>query len=195
MLYEAKEFRSLKGMPGFSDGLLENHLALYEGYVKQTNEVFGLLAGFRKEKKVGSYEYGEVTRRLGWEWNGMRLHELYFSGLGGKGSFNKGSELSLQMETQFGGYENWEKDFKAVGEIRGIGWVALYHDPLSHRLLNMWIDEHDVSHPAGCTPLLVMDVFEHAFMMDYGLNKKDYIESFFRNIDWNEVTSRFGKPL
>jgi Fe-Mn family superoxide dismutase len=180
-------------MPGFSDELLESHFTLYKGYVAHTNKALDRLAGFTKEGKIDSYEFGEVKRRLGWEWNGMRLHELYFSNLGGKGSFNRGSKLSRQIDRRFGSYENWENDFRAVGEMRGIGWVVSYHDPVANQILNMWINEHDVAHPAGCAPLLVMDVFEHAFMMDYGLDRKEYIAAFFRNIDWNEVTIRFGK--
>lgn len=104
------------------------------------------------------------------------------------------SELSLHINKQFGSYENWKNDFEAVGGMRGVGWVICYHDPVANRLLNMWIDQHDVAHLAGCTPLLIMDVFEHAFLLDYGLKKKDYIDAFFENIDWNEVTTRFGKP-
>jgi Fe-Mn family superoxide dismutase len=74
--------------------------------------------------------------------------------------------------------------------MRGIGWVVLYEDPANGRLINFWVNEHDVSHPAGCQPLLIMDVFEHAFMIDYGLKRADYIEAFFKNIDWAVVGSR-----
>jgi len=138
------------------------------------------------------YEFGEVKRRLGWEWNGMRLHELYFDALGGRAPLDAGSKLAAMMQEQFGSVDAWEKDFRATGGMRGIGWTILYHDPASGRLINTWINEHDVANLAGCTPLLVMDVFEHAFMLDYGLKKADYIAAYFKNIDWQVVGRRLG---
>ena len=95
------------------------------------------------------------------------------------------------MET-FVSYQDWEKAFKAVGTMRGIGWVILYYDPEGKRFFNCWVNEHDVGHLAGAIPLLVMDVFEHAYMVDYGLKKADYIEAFFKAIDWSVVEKRFG---
>jgi Fe-Mn family superoxide dismutase len=94
------------------------------------------------------------------------------------------------MTEAFGSYEAWEKDFKATGAMRGIGWVILYQDTHSGKLINFWINEHDVSHPAGCNPLLIMGVFEHAFMLDYGLKRADYIGAFFKNINWQAVEAR-----
>jgi len=120
----------------------------------------------------------------------MRLHELYFENLGGNGVADKNSKLAQKIVEQFGSFEAWEKDFKATGMIRGIGWVILYQDLISGKLVNFWINEHDVGHPAGCNPLLIMDVFEHTYMLDYGLKKADYIEVFFNNINWKVVESR-----
>jgi len=120
----------------------------------------------------------------------MRLHEYYFENLGGKTPLAKDSALAKQVQAEFGSYETWEKDFKATGAMRGIGWAVLYQDAPHGRLFNVWINEHDVSHPAGCNPLLIMDVFEHAFMIDYGLKRADYIEAFFKNINWQAVESR-----
>jgi Fe-Mn family superoxide dismutase len=97
------------------------------------------------------------------------------------------------MIAEFGSHEAWEKDFRAVGAMRGIGWTVLYYDPQGDKLLNVWINEHDVGHLAGCVPLLVMDVFEHAFMIDYGLKRADYIATFFNAIDWAIVEKRFAK--
>jgi Fe-Mn family superoxide dismutase len=179
-------------MEGFSETQLNNHFTLYKGYVTNTNKALDMLSSMLKDGKAGSYEWAEVKRRLGWEFNGMRLHELYFSNLGGDGSPDSGAKIKGMLEKQYGGYENWEKDFKAVGAMRGIGWAILYHDPSSDFLVNMWINEHDVAHPAGCTPLLIMDVFEHAFVFDYGLKRPDYIAAFFSNIDWNVVNNRLG---
>jgi Fe-Mn family superoxide dismutase len=120
----------------------------------------------------------------------MRLHEYYFENLGGKKPLDKYGPLGKQMQCDFGNYEAWEKDFKATGAMRGIGWAVLYQDNTNQRLFNCWINEHDVAHPAGCVPVLIMDVFEHAFMIDYGLKRADYIESFFKNIDWTAAESR-----
>ncbi len=190
MSYTAKDYAKLIGMQGFSETLLKNHFTLYQGYVTNTNKVMDILAQMLKDGKTATPEFAELKRRLGWEFNGMRLHELYFENLGGKGELNKGGKLGKKMADDFGGYEAWEKDFKGTGAMRGIGWTALYQDPASGKLINFWINEHDVSHPAGCNPLLIMDVFEHAFMLDYGLKRADYIEAFFKNIDWKAVESR-----
>ncbi len=190
MSYEAKDYSSLIGMEGFSEALLKNHFTLYQGYVANTNKVMGLLDEMLKEDKTGTPEYAELKRRLGWEFNGMRLHEYYFDNLGGDGKLDTGGKLAQQINEDFGSYASWEKDFKATGTMRGIGWTVLYQDSLTRRLFNVWINEHDVGHPAGCRPILVMDVFEHAFMLDYGLKRADYIEAFFNNIDWNEAEKR-----
>jgi len=190
MAYVAKDYTKLSGMPGFSETLLKNHFTLYQGYVTNTNKVLDTLAQMLKDSKTGTPEYAELKRRLGWEWNGMRLHELYFENLGGKAALDAAGKLAGKLAGEFGSTEAWEKDLKATGTMRGIGWVALYLDPASGRLINFWINEHDTAHPAGGAPLLIMDVFEHAYMIDYGLKKADYIEAFFKNIDWAAVESR-----
>ena len=191
MAYTAKDYSVLVGMEGFSETLIKNHFTLYQGYVTNTNKVADILDQLLRDGKTGTPEYAELKRRFGWEFNGMRLHEYYFENLGGKAPLNKDGKLSNQMQADFGGYESWEKDFKATGTMRGIGWVVLYEDTLQERLFNVWINEHDVSHPAGCNPVLIMDVFEHAFMIDYGLKRADYIEAFFKNLNWTAVESRF----
>jgi Fe-Mn family superoxide dismutase len=190
MPYAAKDYAKLVGMEGFSETLLKNHFTLYQGYVTNTNKVLDTLDQMTKDGKTAAPEFAELKRRLGWEFNGMRLHELYFDNLGGKGGIDKNGNLAKKMAASFGSVEAWEKDFRATGAMRGIGWVVLYLDSASGRLINFWINEHDVSHPTGCTPLLIMDVFEHAFMIDYGLKKADYIESFFKNINWPSVEGR-----
>ncbi|HLG28657.1 MAG TPA: superoxide dismutase [Candidatus Brocadiales bacterium] len=190
MAYAAKDYSSLIGMQGFSETLLKNHFTLYQGYVTNTNKLVETLEQMLKDGKVGTPEYAELKRRLGWEFNGMRLHELYFENLGGKGGIDKKSTLAKKMTESFGSYEAWEKDVRSTGAMRGIGWAILYQDSVDGRLMNFWINEHDVGHPAGCTPLLIMDVFEHAFMIDYGLKRADYIEAFFKNINWSKVNDR-----
>ncbi len=190
MPYVAKDYGKLIGMAGFSETLLKNHFTLYQGYVTNTNKALDIVEQMLKDGKTGLPEYAELKRRLGWEFNGMRLHEYYFENLGGKDPLDKYGPLGKQLQCDFGSYEMWEKDFRATGSMRGIGWAVLYQDSMNRRLFNFWINEHDVSHPAGCVPILIMDVFEHAFMIDYGLKRADYIESFFRNIDWAAAGSR-----
>jgi len=190
MTYNAKDYNRLIGMEGFSDTLLKNHFTLYQGYVTNTNKLMDGLTQFLKEGKTGIPEYAELKRRLGWEFNGMRLHEYYFENLGGKGGIGKSGKLHQKLVESFGSYEAWEKDFKATGSMRGIGWAVLYQDVLSGNFINFWINEHDVGHPSGGMPILIMDVFEHAFMIDYGLKRADYIEAFFKNINWAELEKR-----
>jgi Fe-Mn family superoxide dismutase len=190
MAYEAKDYSKLIGMEGFSETLLKNHFTLYQGYVTNTNKLMDTLASMLKEGKVGTPEYAELKRRMGWEFNGMRFHEYYFDNLGGKAALDKSGRLAKKLAENFGSHEDWEKDFRGTGAMRGIGWVILYQDNVTGKLFNQWINEHDVGHPAGCVPILVMDVFEHAFITDYGLKRADYIEAFFKNINWAVVESR-----
>jgi len=190
MPYAAKDYGKLIGMNGFSETLLKNHFALYQGYVTNTNKVWDALQSMLKEGKTATPEYAELKRRFGWEFNGMRLHELYFDNLGGKGTINKSGKLAKLLPGAYGSVEAWEKDFRATGAMRGIGWVVLYQDDTNGWLFNQWISEHDGGHPAGCRPILIMDVFEHAYMLDYGLKKADYIEAFFKNINWDAVEAR-----
>jgi superoxide dismutase, Fe-Mn family len=190
MAYAAKDFSFLLGMPGFSDTLLKNHFTLYQGYVTNTNKVMELLAGLVKDGKQGTPEFGELKRRLGWEFNGMRLHELYFANLGGDGDLSKAPNLMKKKKELFGSVEVCATDFKATAAMRGIGWVVMYQDIESGLLFNQWINEHDVGHPAGGNPILILDVFEHAYLTDYGLKRADYIEAFFKNIKWDVVEQR-----
>jgi Fe-Mn family superoxide dismutase len=190
MGYEAKDYSALIGMKGFSETLLKNHFTLYQGYVNNTNKLWDIMTAMLKEGKTGTPEYAELKRRFGFEFNGMRLHEYYFDNLGGKKPVDKAGALAKKVAGAYGSYESWEQDFKATGAMRGIGWVVLYQDNTNGWLFNQWINEHEVGHPAGCSPILVMDVFEHAFMLDYGLKRADYINAFFQNIDWGVVTKR-----
>jgi len=192
MAYIAKDYSKLLGMEGFSDTLLKNHFTLYQGYVTNTNKLIDTIGQMLKDGKVASPEFAELKRRFGWEFNGMRLHEYYFENLGGKEGLEKTGKLFKKISEEFGSFEVWEKEFKGVGAMRGIGWAVLYQDSLTGRLINFWINEHDVGHPAGCTPILILDVFEHAFMIDYGLKRAEYIEVFFKNIHWKAVEKRLG---
>ncbi len=193
MAYSAKNYNKLIGIPGLSEQLLKNHFTLYQGYVTNTNKELDTLSGMLKDGKVATTEFAEVKRRLGWEFNGMRLHELYFDNLGGKSPLVKDGKLAKKIAENFGSTENWEKEFRATGAMRGVGWAIMYQDNTNGNLINFWINEHDTGHPSGCSPILVMDVFEHAFITDYGLKRADYIEAFFKNIEWSVVESRLIK--
>jgi len=177
-------------MEGFSETLLKNHFTLYQGYVTNTNRLTDTLHQMLKDGKTNTPEYSELKRRFGWEFNGMRLHEYYFENLGGKEELDRAGKLFKKISDDFGSFEAWEKDFKAVGAMRGIGWAVLYQDPANGKLINFWSNEHDAGHPAGGTPILILDVFEHAFMIDYGLRKADYIGAFFKNIHWKAAEAR-----
>ncbi|HEY4496562.1 MAG TPA: Fe-Mn family superoxide dismutase [Candidatus Paceibacterota bacterium] len=205
MLYQPQKFDNLLGTPGFSDLLLKNHFTLYEGYVKNINKLVDDLKEAERGGWLGTPGYAELKRRFGWEWNGMRLHELYFGNMSktptrleeskipSKVEGTKKATLTEEINRVYGSYENWEKDFKAVGAMRGIGWTILYQDTVSKELFNVWVNEHDMGHLAGCKPMLVLDVFEHAYIGDYGLRRADYIEAFFRAIDWLVLEGRFDK--
>lgn len=193
-MYIAKNYSKLLGMKGFSDELLETHFKLYEGYVAATNDLLKELAEARKSRNGTPRVSPDIRRRLGWEWNGMRLHEYYFENLGGRGSLDPDGRFARKLARDFGTASAWEEDFRATAAMRGIGWVCLYQDRLSGLLLNVWINEHDVGHIVGGLPLLVLDAFEHAYLGDYGLRKVEYVDAFLNNVDWKVVESRLTQP-
>lgn len=167
----------------FSDDLVKNHTTLYQGYVNNVNKLKDTIASIN----ASSTEFAELNRRFGLEFNGMRLHELYFYNLK-KGGSNITPKIASLIIENYGSVENWEKNFKALGLMRGIGWVLLVKD--GDKLYNIWVNEHDVGLLADCKILLVMDMFEHAFMLDYGLKITDYIDVVFRNLNWEEAERR-----
>lgn len=192
MTYIAKDFSNLLGTKGLSENLLKNHLTLYLGYVTNVNKLLEKISAIEKTGDPATPEATEMKRRLGWEWNGMRLHEYYFENIkNGGAELNKNSELFKKLTDNFGSYESWERSFRASGMMRGIGWIIAYYDLRSDKIFNVWINEHDTGHLSGAIPLLVMDVFEHAYMLDYGIKKADYIEIFFSAIDWDIAARRF----
>jgi Fe-Mn family superoxide dismutase len=193
--YKAQAFEHLKGLDGISDAQIDEHLALYAAYVEQVNALNAELAELRGQGKASGKnpEFAELTRRLGFEYNGMILHEYYFQNLRRAEAPRPPahSPLARAIEEAFGGVAEWQRAFQAVGEMRGIGWVILFQDPATDRLSNHWIELHQEGVPAAFKPLLVMDVWEHAFMRDYMATEKSrYIEAFFRNIDWRVVGTR-----
>jgi Fe-Mn family superoxide dismutase len=193
--YKEQSFDQLHGLDGISDDQIAEHLKLYAGYVKQVNtlneDLFDLLGKGKASGKDPAF--AELTRRLGFEYNGMILHEYYFSNLrrAGEPTPPASSGLARALTDTYGSVDAWKTDFQAMGDMRGIGWVILFQDPATDRLTNHWVTLHQDGVPAGFKPLLVMDVWEHAFMRDYKATEKaKYVEAFFRNIDWQAVEHR-----
>ena len=193
--YKPKQF-SLSGLTGISDKTLEMHFKLYEGYVKSCNTLNEKISDILKDGKVDQEEmpgYSELTRRLGFEYNGMVLHELYFGNLkrGGLGGPSRDMDFHKQAEMSFDSYDIWKEDFVSVGKMRGIGWAVCYQNPANGLLSNHWISLHEMGNISGFVPVLVMDVWEHAYLLDYApADRPKYIEAFFSNIDWSVCNSR-----
>jgi len=142
--------------------------------------------------KTGTIEYAELKRRFGWEFNGMRLHELYFENLTKRSiPLTRPSPLYEKIRQDFGQISTWERGFMGVGGMRGIGWVVLTRDPANGQLFNAWMHEHDAGFLAGSAPLLVMDVFEHAYLQDFGMNRTAYVQAFMKASNWPVVEQRF----
>lgn len=191
IVYPVKKFTHLLGnVKGLNDGLLSLHLQLYEGYVKNVNQLMQDLQDLKTKGMEKSLTFGALQRRLGWEYDGMRLHELYFEEMGAVKPLSTKSSLYNHIVKDFGSFEAWKKDFIATGLMRGIGWVILYRDTQNH-LINVWVNEHDVGHLVNGKPLLVMDVWEHAYLTQYALDRLSYIQAFLETIKWDVVTGRY----
>jgi superoxide dismutase, Fe-Mn family len=194
--YKAKQFK-LSGLDGISDQTLEMHFGLYEGYVKNTNLLMEQISAITRKKAAAGQDpaYAELTRRLGFEFGGMVLHEYYFENLAAKGKGSPSTDFKHAVEQSFDGFENWRQAFGAVGEMRGVGWAILYQDPVTERLSNHWVALHQDGVPSGFKPILVMDVWEHAFLLDYKpAQRGKYIDAFFKNVDWEAVHRRLATP-
>ena len=194
-MYKEQSFGHLKGLAGISDRQIAEHLALYAGYVRQVNKLNEELAELRSRSQASARhaEFAELTRRLGFEYNGMILHEYYFSDLrpAPESMPRQGSKLADALTEAFGSVDQWLTAFQAIAAMRGVGWVILFQDAVTKRLSDHWISLHQDGVPAGFKPLLVMDVWEHAFMPDYRASERVlYIDAFFRNVDWEMVERR-----
>jgi Fe-Mn family superoxide dismutase len=184
---------NLSGLQGISDETLQIHFGLYEGYVKNTNLLSERIAAMRAEGKNSGADpaFAELVRRFGWEFDGMRLHEYYFDSLTSSPFELKSGRLCNMVGRSFGDVEKWKKDFAATGNMRGVGWAIAYYDPKPERLVNVWVGDHNVNNLAGCRPIVVMDLWEHAWLHDYKpAEKAKYVDAFIANIDWNACESR-----
>lgn len=194
--YSPRSWPNLKGLDGISDNQLENHFALYQGYVKNTNLLTSELMAITKEGKASGTNpaYAEMTRRLGFEYNGMILHEYYFDNLAPNGTpVPTSGKLVDAINRSFGSFDQFMADFRGVATMRGIGWAITFQDPTTGLLSNHWVTLHNDGNPAGYKPILVMDAWEHAFVPDYKPTERGkYVEAYLKNIDWNAVEKRIG---
>ena len=186
--YEVQEQLKPRALARISDAQVEEHWKLYEAYVKNTNAMLEELAA----AEPGSRAWSEVKRRLGFEFDGMVLHEYYFGNLAAGAALSPQSDLATALAETWNGLPGWREDFAGTAAMRGIGWEILYHDPAVDRLFNWWVSDHEIGHPAGLNPILVLDVWEHAWMVDYGAaDKGKYVEAFLDNVAWSVVEQRF----
>ncbi len=192
--YKEKDYSKLRGLNGIPNDQVEVHLALYAGYVKNSNLLNKKLWDLFQGGKTGEPEYAELKRRLGFEYNGMRLHEYYFDNLKVGGGGAAPDSFGAAVSGTWGSFDKWKEEFVAAGKLRGVGWVITYQDPVTGALSNNWITLHEEGNLAGFKPVLVMDVWEHAFMVyRRPAERAKYIEDFFSNIDWAAVAGRLGK--
>ncbi len=178
---------------GISTKNIEEHLKLYKGYVNNTNIIFNKLSELKSDPEKNSYILAELQRRLGFEFGGMRNHEYYFSSLsGGKKEINREGILYKKIVLEWGSYETFLEHFKFVALTRGIGWSILYFDKISDKLIISWVDEQHLGHLVGASPVLLLDMWEHSYYLDYiPAEKKKYIESFFTNLNWEVIEENF----
>ncbi len=190
--FEAKQFNIPK-LKGISEKTIDEHLKLYEGYVKNANLIGEKMAELDTAKEP--YICGELFRRFSFEYNGMRNHEIYFASLsGGAKSFNAESELGKRLIDLFGSFDRFKTEFTNLALTRGIGWAMLWYDKAEDKFLANWIDEQHLGQLQGCTPILALDMWEHSYVADYQPSgKKNYIEDFFSNLNWEAVEENFQK--
>ncbi len=193
--YSPRDYSKVRGLTGISDKQIEEHLKLYEGYVKRTNALTEKLYAICNDGKAAGTDpvYAELTRRLGFEYGGMVNHEYYFEGLtgGAQAEPPAGGKLRKAIEQSFGKYETWLADFRAVATMPGVGWAVLFQDPATGWLSNQFVEFHQNNVPAGFRPVLMMDAWEHAFMRDYlATERAKYVDAFFKNVSWETCEKR-----
>ena len=194
--FEEKKFNIPK-LKGLSEKSIEEHLKLYSGYVKNANTILSKIEEYAKDAEANAYALGEINRRFSFEFNGMRNHEIYFSHFeGGPKPVDPNGTLSKAGFEEWPSYEFWLNRFKAIALTRGIGWAVLGYDKVSGRLLNYWVDEQHLGQLNDVTPVLMLDMWEHSFVADYAPSgKKDYIEDFFANLNWQTCEDNYANAL
>ncbi len=185
---------SIGALDGISQKSIDEHLKLYAGYVKHANLIIDKIKELGVDAEKNAYAIGELQRRFGFEFDGMRNHEYYFEQFeGGASAFSPESALSKQIAEEWGSFDAWLARFKAVAMTRGIGWAILYFDPVTNRLMNAWVDEQHLGHLTGLKVVLALDMWEHSYMLDYVPGeKKNYVEAFFKNLNSLKIEERFS---
>lgn len=190
--YTARAF-SLPSLEGISEKSLADHIGLYEGYVKNFNAISQKLSDYaREDSEKHAHALSELIRRRSFEFDGMRLHELYFEQFeGGTTTLSETSSLGETLKHEYQGY--FQEYFKAIALMRGPGWALLYYDPEAKQLLAGFAGEQHQGHFATLPIILALDVWEHAFLLDYGAQgKKSYVDAFFKNLNWQVIEKRFS---
>lgn len=192
MLYTPKEF-TFPTLVGISDTSLVEHIKLYQGYVKHLNLINDTITALQSSTEDHTYQISELTRRMSFEYNGMKNHEYYFHSLeGGATAPNTESNLYKKITSTWGSFEKWLDTFTAVALTRGIGWAMLSYDSTSDTLINHWVDEQHLGQLLGTQPILCLDMWEHSYVADYNpTGKKQYVEDFFKNLNWSVVEKNF----
>lgn len=194
MTYTPKTF-NLPALPGLSEEQIKVHLGLYEGYVKHTNLIMEKIKEL-KDAGADPYVIAELRRRFGFEFDGMRMHECYFEQFEGEKGGSPESGLAKAAATKYGSGENFIAHIKEVAGSRGIGWVVVYADPRGNTIHTVFVNDHELGQLAGLPVLLALDLWEHAFMVDYRpATKKDYVEAFFANLNWSVIEKRFDEAM
>jgi superoxide dismutase, Fe-Mn family len=196
MQYTTKQF-NLPAPGGLSEKQMKVHLALYEGYVKHTNLIMEKLSAVRAgELELDPYIIAELRRRFAFEFNGMRMHEYYFEQLeSGATAPNADSALAGAASAKYGnGIDGLIAHIREVAGSRGIGWVVVYADPMAQTLHTVFVNSHEQDQLAGLPIVLALDLWEHAYMVDYvPAEKKNYVDAFFANLNWSVVEKRFDE--
>ena len=192
--FVAKTFKIPK-LIGISEKTIEEHLKLYAGYVKHANLIQEQISELKKDTEKNAYALGEINRRFGFEYNGVRNHEVYFASLeGGAQALSDSSPLKKSITENWESFDAWLTEFKAIALTRGVGWAMLYYDRKDNRLLNAWIDEQHLGQLQDCALILGLDMWEHSYVADYQPSgKKKYVDDFFTNLNWGVVEENYKK--
>ena len=186
-----QDFSNILGqLKGVSDKQLQAHFKLYEGYVNKYNEIREKLS--TQDKTAANYSFGafsELKRREAVAYNGALLHQLYFENLSGQGG-EPSEEIKHAVTQSFGNWSVFVQDIKSSA-ISTPGWVIVTVDPQDKQVHTWIMYEHHIGYPANHTVILALDCWEHAFMIDYGTNKAEYLRAFLENIDWEVVNKRY----
>jgi superoxide dismutase, Fe-Mn family len=190
MHYTAKTF-NIPELDGIGQQTIEEHIGLYNGYVKHANLIREKIDAYSSDPDNNNYAIGEMQRRFGFEFGGMRNHEYYFTQFEEGAKVLPESKLKEMLCQQWDSVEAWQNRFMKIAMTRGVGWAMLYIDRQNDQLVETWVDEQHLGQLADLDIVLALDVWEHSYMLDYPPSKKkEYIDAFFRNLNWEVVATR-----